>query len=473
MEGAYGNRLRVVFNLEGSGAATQEYLVRTNSKWIASLYARHAMHPAAFSISETLFGIFGGGCTDVENYVYEGAHVADFVFIEHRYVYHTRDDSIENVADGALQHAGDNVVAMLRRAAELPLPMRLANHTYDLVSAPIVSGQIYFTILRCFVWCSSVSSVAAIVLALAGIAAVSLIVPRRGSVSACVQEAGWFCLFLVAGLTLQVSTAELLIGTQDIRVWQGKSNAFRVWHPSAWTLATLALALQVRSLDVTACAGGCTVLAILLNFIVVLLIPDMCASTVWLLIPALVRHAGASSKFLATPLCHHICVAFAMTLALDNLLSWVPGFLYLIHEQDAEQHAHAGAADPRQHHHSLCSYSRLASLGRLGPARGQAAGCCGGALCRGLLPGRALASGPRRPPLSSIGASAGLQGRLAGPRSGDAAGAGGPCSCRSLLLPHCIQRWHLSLALSGARGSTNPCQPRQGVHLPRGCRDCL
>ncbi|MCO5571575.1 hypothetical protein L7F22_025319 [Adiantum nelumboides] len=95
-------------------------------KAIVELYAKVAKHPAAQIIAQDFFlsGLVKSA-TDFQVYK-EVANLSglDFAFMQNVAVYHTKNDKIELLTPGSLQHAGDNILALLLEASvseKLPL----------------------------------------------------------------------------------------------------------------------------------------------------------------------------------------------------------------------------------------------------------------------------------------------------------------------------------------------------------------
>ena len=101
-------------NLEAVGSGGREMLFQSTSKELMRSYMKAAPYPFSNIVgqeifqanvipSDTDFRIF----RDYGN-TYEGG--LDFAFIKNGYVYHTRHDTIQNIQDGSIQQAGDNLL---------------------------------------------------------------------------------------------------------------------------------------------------------------------------------------------------------------------------------------------------------------------------------------------------------------------------------------------------------------------------
>ena len=343
MKTTYGRRARVVINLEGSGAPSSEYLIRTNSPWIASLYARHAPHPAAYSITEILFTIFGRGQTDAQEYRRNGAHVVDLVFVENRFVYHTQDDSIDSVALGSLQHEGDNILSLLRSASSAGLPDAFAYVGYG---SAIFSGSLYFTVLRSIVWCSSRLTFQLVAGFFTIVALISLVKNCKARFRALLQEANRVTIGILSGMLLQAIAAVVFVQSRDVTSWYWSANTIRVLHPAVWLLLIVSLMHKCRPSEADDVCKGCLFVAVVLNLILIVYIPELACASIWVLLPAVVPAISLllhrlsdwfqhdpDRAHMGTEMQSSICFLFAvigLLLALDNVLSWIPPFLYYL-----------------------------------------------------------------------------------------------------------------------------------------------
>lgn len=115
------HRPAVLINLEGRGkASSKEWLLRSNSPYAASAYARFAPSPGGFSILERLFHRLGAGYTDASIYARLGVHAMDLAYVHDSYVYHTPADNVDAASSEGLQHEGTNILSIIRGVAEDP-----------------------------------------------------------------------------------------------------------------------------------------------------------------------------------------------------------------------------------------------------------------------------------------------------------------------------------------------------------------
>jgi len=141
---------RVVMNLEGSGSAEKEFLIRSNSPWATQAYATAAPHPKAYSLAETLFATIRVGYTDAEVFNAMGIHALDMIYVNQRFLYHSQNDTMRHVAQGAIQHEGNNVLSLTRYFATQTLPALLPQVDPQMNSSdypPLYSHSVYNSVL--------------------------------------------------------------------------------------------------------------------------------------------------------------------------------------------------------------------------------------------------------------------------------------------------------------------------------------
>ncbi|KNC75194.1 hypothetical protein SARC_12275, partial [Sphaeroforma arctica JP610] len=124
MEGAHGfitqhrwaKDIRTFVNLEAAGSGGREVVFQTGpGDEIASLYASLVPHPHGNVLLQELFetGVIPGD-TDFRVYRdFGGIPGVDLAFIANGYVYHTKLDTVDRIPLGAVQRAGENILAML------------------------------------------------------------------------------------------------------------------------------------------------------------------------------------------------------------------------------------------------------------------------------------------------------------------------------------------------------------------------
>lgn len=114
-ESVYRDVPSAVIVVEASGAAkTRGYVSRTNSVEMIKAYTRFAPLPTAVSFVNYLENLLQVGFTDSNIWARLGIHFIDIVYLEDRWAYHTTEDTLDRVTPGALQHSGENALAIIR-----------------------------------------------------------------------------------------------------------------------------------------------------------------------------------------------------------------------------------------------------------------------------------------------------------------------------------------------------------------------
>lgn len=134
LDGAHGfitqhpwrSTIRAFIDLEAIGIGGKSTLFQGGpEKWMVEAYARAAVYPSAqISAQDVFLSGFVKSATDFQVYK-EVANLSglDFAYMQNGAVYHTRNDKIQLLTPGSLQHLGDNMLALLREVAvsnELP-----------------------------------------------------------------------------------------------------------------------------------------------------------------------------------------------------------------------------------------------------------------------------------------------------------------------------------------------------------------
>lgn len=143
--------IRTFIDLEAMGVGGKSSLFQGGpDKWIVEAYARVARHPAAQVLAQDVFlSGFVKSATDFQVYK-EVANLSglDFAYMQNGAVYHTRNDKIQLLTPGSLQHLGDNMLALLR---EIAVSDDLPNlNTSNIVGMERKMEFIYFDILGRF-----------------------------------------------------------------------------------------------------------------------------------------------------------------------------------------------------------------------------------------------------------------------------------------------------------------------------------
>lgn len=145
----WSSSIRAAVDLEAIGVGGKSILFQGGpDKAIVELYAKVAKHPAAQILAQDVFlSGFVKSATDFQVYK-EVANLSglDFAFMENVAVYHTKNDKLELLTPGSLQHLGENVLALLLEAAASDkLPLIGSNNSKSGVSSKMES--VYFDIL--------------------------------------------------------------------------------------------------------------------------------------------------------------------------------------------------------------------------------------------------------------------------------------------------------------------------------------
>eukprot|EP00771_Trimastix_marina_P002651 gnl/Trimastix_PCT/3797.p1 GENE.gnl/Trimastix_PCT/3797~~gnl/Trimastix_PCT/3797.p1 ORF type:complete len:954 (+),score=253.37 gnl/Trimastix_PCT/3797:66-2927(+) len=113
----WARAVRAEINLEAMGGGGKELLFRSgpHNQWLTKLYADHVVHPYAHGAGQDIYssGIITSG-TDWTVYTKFGKIPAlDIAYTWHGHVYHTRYDRLSEIQQGAIQHQGDNIIAVV------------------------------------------------------------------------------------------------------------------------------------------------------------------------------------------------------------------------------------------------------------------------------------------------------------------------------------------------------------------------
>ena len=142
----------VAISLENAGLFGKEMFETGNSRFAADAYIKYAAHPKAFSFSEWYDNGVEDRWNDAVIYEKHGLHTLRLGCRSNSWAYHSIDDDIENVSKGALQHMGQNVLAIAKGlASELNFPVRIERKEVT-IDEKENSGLFYFTIIGGYIF---------------------------------------------------------------------------------------------------------------------------------------------------------------------------------------------------------------------------------------------------------------------------------------------------------------------------------
>jgi len=119
----WNSSIKVVVDLEALGVGGKSSLFQGGpDPWIVEAFARVAKHPSAQITSQDIFqsGMIKSA-TDFQVYKeVAGLSGLDFAYMDFTAVYHTKNDKLEFLQPGSLQHLGDNMLALLLEVVTSP-----------------------------------------------------------------------------------------------------------------------------------------------------------------------------------------------------------------------------------------------------------------------------------------------------------------------------------------------------------------
>jgi hypothetical protein len=153
-----------VVNLEAIGSSGSSILAEVSGPTSLSvnILAESTEHPLAFSFFTQIASLIGGFGTDFDPFREADVPGVAFAYLHGSPVYHTDQDSIENVNLRSVQHQGSNTLALTRYLADA-----------DLRPPPDAGDSVFFTVGRWIVvryptaWSVPISLVALLVLGVA------------------------------------------------------------------------------------------------------------------------------------------------------------------------------------------------------------------------------------------------------------------------------------------------------------------
>lgn len=144
--------IRGAIDLESMGVGGKSFLFQGGpDRWLIDIFAKVAKWPATMVLAQDIFhsGLVKSA-TDFQIYrEIAGLSGLDFTYMENAGVYHTKNDKLELLRPGSLQHSGDNMLPFLR---EVATSSELASR--NMSSAPGFSNMdvVYWDILGLYMF---------------------------------------------------------------------------------------------------------------------------------------------------------------------------------------------------------------------------------------------------------------------------------------------------------------------------------
>jgi peptidoglycan/LPS O-acetylase OafA/YrhL len=153
-----------VVNLEAAGGSGPSTLMEATGpgSWSVMEFAAEARDPIAFSFLTQTTELLGKIGTDFDTFAERGVPGLHFAYLRNSPIYHTPEDSIENVDPGSVGHHGTNVLGALRVFGNV-----------DLTEPPEAEKSVFFNAARAFfvrypaAWSVPLAVLAAVVFAAA------------------------------------------------------------------------------------------------------------------------------------------------------------------------------------------------------------------------------------------------------------------------------------------------------------------
>eukprot|EP00850_Spirogloea_muscicola_P015246 SM000115S23925 [mRNA] locus=s115:279950:284412:- [translate_table: standard] len=139
--------IKAAIDLEAMGVGGRSAIFQAGpSSWLIKKFQEVAPHPTALLPAQDIF-ISGVIKSATDFQVYQdvaGLSGLDFAYMDHGGVYHTKNDRVENLAPGSLQHLGNNMHALV---AVVVASSDLGNQTRTTGTAQSSNEAIYFDLL--------------------------------------------------------------------------------------------------------------------------------------------------------------------------------------------------------------------------------------------------------------------------------------------------------------------------------------
>ncbi|KAL1295251.1 hypothetical protein HN51_056140 [Arachis hypogaea] len=144
----WSSTVRMAIDLEAMGIGGKSSIFQAGpNPWAIENFALAAKYPSGQTIAQDLFASGAiKSATDFQVYKeVAGLSGLDFAYVDNTAVYHTKNDKLELLKKGSLQHLGDNMLAfLLHIGASADFPVGNATESEDDISN---NNAIYFDIL--------------------------------------------------------------------------------------------------------------------------------------------------------------------------------------------------------------------------------------------------------------------------------------------------------------------------------------
>ena len=153
-----------IVNFEAAGGSGQSMVVELNGpeEWLVEGLGEAAPHPVAFSFLTDTVKLFGGIGTDFDPFTARDVPGFHLAYLRGTPIYHTFNDSTDNVGMGSLQQHGSYAVSLTRQFGDM-----------DLTEPPRSGELVFFTVMRSWIvrypvdWAVPLASTAAALFAVA------------------------------------------------------------------------------------------------------------------------------------------------------------------------------------------------------------------------------------------------------------------------------------------------------------------
>jgi hypothetical protein len=131
-----------IVNFEAAGGSGQSMVVELNGpeEWLVEGLAEAAAHPVAFSFLTDTVKLFGGIGTDFDPFASRNVPGFHLAYLRGTPIYHTLNDSTDNVGLGSLQQHGSYAVSLTRQFGDM-----------DLTEPPRSGELVFFTVMRSWI----------------------------------------------------------------------------------------------------------------------------------------------------------------------------------------------------------------------------------------------------------------------------------------------------------------------------------